>query len=73
MTREIELTVEGMHCTGCEANLRFALSSLGGVERAKANYREKRVEVAYDPSVTSEDEVRRAIEEIGYTVVAGAT
>lgn len=70
MARQIELTVEGMTCTGCENNLRFALSSLAGVERAKANYREKRVEVVYDPDVTSEDELRRTIEQIGYTLVA---
>ncbi len=48
MANEVELTVEGMSCVGCEANLRFALSSLPGVERAKADYRVKRVEVAFD-------------------------
>ena len=68
MANEVRLTVEGMSCVACEANLRFALSSLPGVERAKADYRLKRVEVAFDPALTSEDEVRRAIEKIGYTV-----
>lgn len=72
MAKEIQLTVEGMHCTGCESNLRFALSSLAGVERAKANYKEKTVEVVFDPALTSGDELRRAIEQIGYTVVATA-
>lgn len=72
MAGEVRLTVEGMSCAGCEANLRFALSSLPGVERAKADYRVKQVEVAFDPALTSEDELRRAIEEIGYTVVASA-
>lgn len=70
MTNQIELTVEGMSCAGCEANLRFALSALAGVKRAKADFRAKTVEVAFDPSQTSEHELRRAIEEIGYTVVA---
>lgn len=67
---ELELSVEGMSCAGCEANLRFALSALAGVKRAKADYRAKTVEVAFDPARTSEDEVRRTIEEMGYTVVA---
>lgn len=69
-TNEVELAVEGMSCAGCEANLRFALSALAGVKRAKADFRAKTVEVVFDPAQTSEHEVRRAIEEIGYTVVA---
>ncbi len=70
MANEIQLTVEGMSCAGCEANLRFALSSLAGVKRAKADFRAKTVEVAFDPAQTSEDELRRTIEEVGYSVVA---
>lgn len=72
LAKEIELSVVGMSCAGCESNLRFALSSLAGVERAKADYRAKRVEIVFDPTLTSEEELRRAIEEIGYTVVASA-
>jgi copper chaperone CopZ len=72
LASEVQLTVEGMSCAGCEVNLRFALSSLPGVERTKADYRLKLVEVAFDPALTSKDEVRRAIEEIGYTVVTSA-
>ncbi len=70
MPTEVELTVEGMSCAGCEANLRFALSSLPGVQRAKADFKAKIVEVAFDPSLTGEDEVRRTVEDMGYTVVA---
>lgn len=70
MASEVELSVDGMSCAGCEANLRFALSALTGVRRAKADFRAKTVEVAFDPALTSEDEVRRTIEEMGYTVVA---
>lgn len=71
MPNEIRLSVEGMHCAGCENNLRFALTSHAGVERAKADYKAKTVEVALDPGVTSEAEIREVIEQIGYTVVAG--
>lgn len=70
MAREVELTVEGMSCAGCEASLRFALSSLAGVTQAKADFRAKKVEVAFDSSLTDEDEVRRTIEDMGYTVVS---
>lgn len=70
MPKEMVLPVEGMTCTGCENNVQFALSSLPGVRRVKADHKAKTVEVEFDPSATNEDEVRRAIEEIGYTVLA---
>lgn len=63
------LQVDGMSCTGCERNVQFALSSLPGVNRVKADHRAKTVEVDFDPGQTTEDEVRRAVEDIGYTVV----
>ncbi len=69
MAKEVELAVEGMSCAGCEANLRFALSSLPGVERAKADFRAKSVQVVLDPSLTGKDELRQTIEDMGYTVV----
>lgn len=62
--------VEGMDCAGCENNIRFALFTLPGVERVKADHKAKTVEVEFDKERTDEAEVRRAIEGIGYTVVA---
>lgn len=62
--------VEGMDCAGCEGNIRFALSTLAGVERVEADHRAKTVEVEFDPERTDEAKVRGAIEGIGYTVVA---
>jgi copper chaperone CopZ len=60
--------VEGMDCTGCESNIRFALSTLAGVERVEADHRAKTVEGEFDPERMDEAEVRGAIEGIGYTV-----
>lgn len=63
------LRIDGMHCGGCERNVEFALSSLPGVSRVKADHGAETVEIAFDPSATVESELRRAIEEIGYRVV----
>lgn len=63
------LQVDGMSCTGCERNVQFVLSSLPGVRRVKADHRAKTVEVDLDADLTSEEEIRRAVEDIGYTVV----
>lgn len=69
MAQETILQVDGMSCTGCERNVQFALSALPGVKRVKADHRAKTVEVDLDPAQTTEDEIRRAVEDIGYTVV----
>lgn len=68
MATETVLHVEGMDCTGCERNIQFALSSLRGVERVKADHRAKTVTVAFDPAAVSEDDIRRTLEDIGYDV-----
>jgi copper chaperone CopZ len=68
MTTRITLPVEGMSCTGCENNIQFALGTLNGVDAASADHRAKTVRVDYDPETTSSDELRRAIEDMGYQV-----
>ena len=69
MATTLTLPVEGMSCAGCEQNIRFALSSLAGVERVHADQRTARVEVVYDPARTDETALRSAIEDMGYHVV----
>lgn len=65
MATTVTLPVEGMSCTGCENNIRFALSSLAGVERVHADHQTARVEVVYDPAQTDEFALRSAIEDMG--------
>lgn len=69
MTTHATLPVEGMTCTGCENNIQFALTSLKGVDSVDADHRAKTVRVDYDPEVISPDEIRRAIEDMGYRMV----
>lgn len=68
MTIHLELPVEGVSCTGCENNIRFALTSLGGVDTADADHKAKTVQVDYDPETTSSDDLRQAIEDMGYRI-----
>ncbi|MFQ5968514.1 MAG: heavy-metal-associated domain-containing protein [Acidimicrobiia bacterium] len=62
------LPVEGMTCTGCENKIQFALASLEGVGRVH-DHEAKTVEVDYDPALITVDEIRRAVEDVGYRVV----
>lgn len=68
MEEEITLPVEGMTCSGCENNIQFAVSVLPGVEAVKADHKAKTVKLRLDPSVADERSIRRAIEDMGYTV-----
>ncbi len=66
---EATLSVRGMDCSGCERNIEFALATIQGVTRARADHEGKFVEVEFDGAVTSEEEVRRVIEDAGYEVM----
>lgn len=61
------LTVEGMACDGCEANVEDALSEVAGVESARANHESGRVTVE---GTADADALVDAIEKAGYEVSA---
>jgi len=63
------LSVTGMSCGGCEQNVTDALEALDGVDSVEADNESDTVEVVADESV-SDDEIRTAIEDAGYEVVA---
>jgi copper chaperone len=68
MATNLTLPVQGMSCAGCENNIRFALSSLAGIERVHADHQAAHVEIVYDPAQTDESALRSAIEDMGYHV-----
>lgn len=68
MTRE-RLKVDGMHCDGCERNVAFALLALNGITEVAADHAAGHVDVDFDPGRVALDDVRRALEDIGYEVV----
>ena len=57
-------TVEGMHCSHCEAAVCRAVEEVPGVESAKANASGKKLTVQ---GQASEDSIRAAVEKAGYT------
>jgi copper chaperone len=69
MTESLTLTVEGMKCGGCEANITNKLKSLAGVESVAASRTTKEVKVDLDSGVTDRKAIAKAISEAGYTVV----
>lgn len=61
------LTVEGMHCGHCSARVEKALGELSGVS-AKVDLESKTATVTMKKEY-SDDELKRAVENVGFTVV----
>lgn len=60
--------VEDMMCGNCEKRVNNAVTALDGVSECKANAQENNATVIFDSSKVSEDQIKEAIEEIGYDV-----
>jgi P-type Cu+ transporter len=70
MTKNTTLRITGMHCASCAANSEAALKEVKGVSKASVNIATEKATVEYDPSVTGEGDLRKAIEKAGFGVAA---
>lgn len=65
------LSIAGMTCEGCAAHIEAELAKVPGVLSVSVSYKSGRAVVEADPSVT-EEVLRKAVEEAGYTVESAA-
>ncbi|MGD9646053.1 MAG: heavy metal translocating P-type ATPase [Pirellulales bacterium] len=63
---ELLLDVDGMHCASCVGRVENALTSVPGVERARANLATEQASVVYHPSQASLADLERAVSAAGY-------
>ncbi len=63
---EAVLPARRMHCESCAERVAEGLSAVSGVQRVEPDLPRQRVLVAYDPSQTSEDELRDRLAEAGF-------
>ena len=61
--------VEGMTCSGCERSIEKIVSNLEGVQSAKADLQTSTVSVEYNPEKVNIDQIKSAINKIGYKFV----
>lgn len=59
--------VKGMHCVGCAMSIDGALEDLPGVKSAATNYARQLVEVSYDESQVTEEQIITVLQAEGYT------
>jgi Cu+-exporting ATPase len=62
------MAIRNMHCASCVTRIELALKMTPGVVAARASSLTNTVEVDYQPERTSFDQLRGAIESIGYRV-----
>lgn len=70
MTESVSLTVTGMKCGGCEANVTSKLEAIDGVLSVNASSKDKEVNVEFDAEKTNLDAITKAITDAGFTVEA---
>ena len=60
--------IPDMHCSACVMKLESLEDVLPGVKMVQASYHKQNVLVEYDDGKVSVEEIRKAIDELGYTV-----
>ncbi|GBC76557.1 Copper chaperone CopZ [bacterium HR08] len=64
------IEIQGMHCAGCAVNVEQALKRLPGVKAVVASYEKGQAVVEYDPAKVKPEQLKAAIDGIGYKVGA---
>jgi len=65
---QVTLQVQGMSCGSCVNSIEGSVGELTGVSSVKVDLGEGKVDVAFDSSAISLDDIKDTIEEHGYDV-----
>lgn len=66
---KVVLSVVGMACSGCSANVERTLQSLNGVSSASVSLASRQASIEYDPELITLEQMKKRISEIGYDLV----
>jgi Cu+-exporting ATPase len=67
---KVTLKIEGMTCSSCVSHVEQVLSALPGVSRVVVNLEVGKASVEYQPGMVTLQAMQKAVEEIGYQVLA---
>ncbi len=67
--REIKLSVTGMTCANCAANIERGVRKLAGIKDVSVNFASETVEVSFEDATTSLKDIFTQIKKTGYGVV----
>lgn len=67
MASETSLKIPAIHCDSCVATVTRTLQALPSVEVSQADVEAKLVRVQFDESAVSVDQIREALDEVGFS------
>lgn len=67
-TEIISIPILGMTCASCVLTIEKAVSNLPGVAQVSINFASEKAVVEYDKKITSLDEIKARIQEVGYEI-----
>lgn len=66
--KELNLSIKGMMCTGCENRVKNALENIEGIEEANADHVSGIVNVVCEENITMQ-KVEEIINDLGFEIV----
>ncbi|NOJ27979.1 MAG: heavy metal translocating P-type ATPase [Nitrososphaera sp.] len=67
--KKMLLKIGGMHCAGCVNSIQRYVSNIHGISKVEVNLANERAVVEYDSARVRLDDIEKAIEQVGYSVV----
>jgi Cu+-exporting ATPase len=67
MTNEATLKIPAIHCESCVKTVTRTLEALPSVEVSQADLASKTVRLRFDDSVVKVDQIREALDEVGFS------
>jgi copper ion binding protein len=68
-TKKEVYSIQGMTCSGCERTITRVVGNIEGVSEAKADLDSATVAVTYDPDRVSIENIKSAVNGIGYKFI----
>ncbi|RAQ95028.1 heavy-metal-associated domain-containing protein [Thermogemmatispora tikiterensis] len=65
----VTLISPDISCEHCQRTIESTLSALQGVERVSVDITGKSIQLSYDPTQISLEQIEKQLDEIGYSVV----
>ncbi len=66
---DMTLPISGMSCASCVSHVEGALKELSSVSNVVVNLATNKANLSYDPQLVKVDDMRRALEDVGYAIV----
>ena len=67
--KEMDITIEGMHCASCTLNVENFLIRLDGIFDVKANLTNENAKILYDKSKVNLSDIEKVINNLGFEVI----